>query len=1017
MAKIKQLVENNENFYPLTHAEGVVFGDGTYLTSKQFANNGTLTIKQGGSTVGTFSANSSTDVTVNLSGSDLSAVVASARYNSTSTPKKIEFLNSSGTVISYIDATDFIVDGMIDNVSIGTGTGANAGVSCLLIDFNTDAEGTNHTDIEIPLTQIFNPDNYYTKTVADSTFVNQTDYEDDSQVISAALNDLNGRLVTVEEADTGEDNVIETIKVNGTAQTVTNKAVDITVPTTLASLTDDSTHRLVTDTEKTKLQGIAAGAEVNVQSDWSVTDSTSDAYIANKPTIPTKVSDLTNDSGFTTNTGTITSVKMNGTTVSSSGEANLGTVITSHQDISGKANLASPTFTGTPAAPTAAAGTNTTQIATTAFVQTAVSKAASKGALNPSIFGEFSFSGSTFADIPLNNGTTVNATKDGLLSDGGTTILSSDIENYVSSTTYPIVKIAVTVQGTSSSDPGYTSEIIFTDFSTFVSDGLVATNAEYQIESNDVKVDNYYFRVVLDWNDTNVKLFLYKRNATTVTSTYSSTGTDAVNGTAVASALSSYVTNTEFNNDARVVSAALNDLNDRITDAEDAIDGLALGDTNVIETVKVNGTALTPDANKAVDINTIPMTETTWSVLKTLRDGGNLVPGMQYRITDYNCIVDPEFSEEYISGGHAFDIIVIADTTSKLNESARAAIHSGDSYFQYNNLSAWELKYRLDNDTDNFSWAYSSGKGIIYYMKDEWNNECPYDFKNIKFIAKEANSTVGIVANVAYYTFSDVSGANDQTVEDLSIYDAVCRDNKICAYCPGPFYLPGNIFRNQSTDCNSNEIGFDSWGNVFGFNAKYNKLGKNCSNNSFGSACYYNTLEDNCSDNIISNACVRNTFYEYCRSNSISNNSRDNVFYSNCSNNTLGTYCMDNIFGAESRNNILGNSCKYNNIGNYCSYITMGNVHVSNIFMNSVNHIKFGNSSAYQNNYDNIIVESGNQYIYLYCSSNTSSNHYRNVKIAQGVNTTTTWKTITDTNVGQTYQTVYQPTNSQTISV
>ena len=36
------------------------------------------------------------------------------------------------------------------------------------------------------------------------------------------------------------------------------------------------------------------------------------------------------------------------------------------------APLASPTFTGTPAAPTATAGTNTTQIATTAFVTTAV---------------------------------------------------------------------------------------------------------------------------------------------------------------------------------------------------------------------------------------------------------------------------------------------------------------------------------------------------------------------------------------------------------------------------------------------------------------------------------------------------------------------------------------------------------------------------------------------------------------------------------------------------------------------
>lgn len=36
------------------------------------------------------------------------------------------------------------------------------------------------------------------------------------------------------------------------------------------------------------------------------------------------------------------------------------------------ASSASPTFTGVPAAPTASAGTNTTQLATTAFVQTAI---------------------------------------------------------------------------------------------------------------------------------------------------------------------------------------------------------------------------------------------------------------------------------------------------------------------------------------------------------------------------------------------------------------------------------------------------------------------------------------------------------------------------------------------------------------------------------------------------------------------------------------------------------------------
>jgi hypothetical protein len=46
--------------------------------------------------------------------------------------------------------------------------------------------------------------------------------------------------------------------------------------------------------------------------------------------------------------------------------------IPSASDLAAKAALASPTFTGTPAAPTASAGTNTTQIATTAFVTAAI---------------------------------------------------------------------------------------------------------------------------------------------------------------------------------------------------------------------------------------------------------------------------------------------------------------------------------------------------------------------------------------------------------------------------------------------------------------------------------------------------------------------------------------------------------------------------------------------------------------------------------------------------------------------
>lgn len=49
------------------------------------------------------------------------------------------------------------------------------------------------------------------------------------------------------------------------------------------------------------------------------------------------------------------------------------------------------------------------------------------------------------------------------------------------------------------------------------------------------------------------------------------------------------------------------------------------------------------------------------------------------------------------------------------------------------NLSAWELKYCLDNDNSRFAWAdNTNGKGVIYYMKDEHGNEAWYDFKSIK---------------------------------------------------------------------------------------------------------------------------------------------------------------------------------------------------------------------------------------------------------------------------------------------
>ena len=83
----------------------------------------------------------------------------------------------------------------------------------------------------------------------------------------------------------------------------------------------------LTAAEARTLLNVEDGAEVNVQSDWSEVDAGSDAFIQNKPTIPTNVSDLTNDTGFTTNTGTVTQVDsgtgLTGGPINSSGTLSL----------------------------------------------------------------------------------------------------------------------------------------------------------------------------------------------------------------------------------------------------------------------------------------------------------------------------------------------------------------------------------------------------------------------------------------------------------------------------------------------------------------------------------------------------------------------------------------------------------------------------------------------------------------------------------------------------------------------
>ena len=91
--------------------------------------------------------------------------------------KVIYLSNGFGEVIDSIDCTDFVIDGMVENVTLNG--------NILTIVFNTDA---GKQSIDIDLTEFINPQNYYTKAetdnIVDSAYTSAVTYVD-SEVLSA----------------------------------------------------------------------------------------------------------------------------------------------------------------------------------------------------------------------------------------------------------------------------------------------------------------------------------------------------------------------------------------------------------------------------------------------------------------------------------------------------------------------------------------------------------------------------------------------------------------------------------------------------------------------------------------------------------------------------------------------------------------------------------------------------------------------------------------------------------------
>ena len=305
------------------------------------------------------------------------------------------------------------------------------------------------------------------------------------------------------------------------------------------------------------------------------------------------------------------------------------------------------------------------------------------------------------------------------------------------------------------------------------------------------------------------------------------------------------------------------------------------------------------------------MTSVTYAQLVSLVGSATLVPGMLYRITNYVCTTSHANTSVR---GRYFDIIVLALTTSKLSEDAYAthSVRDTANIFTNCNLSAWRLKYSLQGGSTLFSWGGNvNSTGTIYYMKDEWGNECGYDFKNITFLS-------GVV-----YVFTFGSNLVDDSLLGNSY------NNVVAPKLSGKkYYLPLNVF---GTGCYNNKLGSNCGSNTFGNNCHTNTLCSASTFNTFGNDCYSITLDEFCNGNTFSAACFDIILCKRCSYNTFNNGGYRHKLGYSCSYNTLNV-----PYGCT-----LGNECSYNNIGESAGIVTIGNYSSYNV-INAANEVYIG---------------------------------------------------------------------------
>ena len=373
------------------------------------------------------------------------------------------------------------------------------------------------------------------------------------------------------------------------------------------------------------------------------------------------------------------------------------------------------------------------------------------------------------------------------------------------------------------------------------------------------------------------------------------------------------------------------------------------------------------------------LVETTWAELKALRDGGNLVAGQHYRITDYQCTTSQANTQ---SAGHQFDIIVVADDESTLNENARAIMHDGDQYFTGCKLSAWKLLYCLDNDSSRFAWAQAGsegGNGSITFDVDK-------NYVTATFVEEVEDGKDHYIA----WSYND--GKDDVTVytsAPCSVGETVYSDSGLSTSLSSVVSMEGGepvpagkgvIYRmideylndlpydfkniqfrrwaitditngNLTTEALSNLqqtfIKSQNNGLYFAWSPEMSIYGCTATVDSSDSTFYY-TFGGASDQSIVAPSggvgCYCNSMKRYYEDKGSLQTLNANVFLgSNCHSNTFGNDCWNNTFGNGVGNNTFGNGCYSNTFGNYCYSNTFGNGCYSNTFGNYFQNNTFGN--------------------------------------------------------------------------